>query len=153
MADITDLMNSYRECSRHLWNAYFGKLENTADLVSQYEEIRNLLFRSLVMDQIEDENLTESPGALPRLEVIPISSVPILIRRPSSDGNWYWDQEQDLRVHADDVNLEFQDYYDFAQYPVKDNQFYKCKVLRFTSRPEYQGRDALIEVSHARVLC
>lgn len=29
MQDVTELINNHRECSRHLWNVYFGSQENT----------------------------------------------------------------------------------------------------------------------------
>lgn len=32
MQDVTELINNHRECSRHLWNVYFGSQENTSHL-------------------------------------------------------------------------------------------------------------------------
>jgi hypothetical protein len=53
MTDITDLMNTYRECSRNLWNAYFAAHEFTWDLHEKYESVRKLLFEGLVVYQLE----------------------------------------------------------------------------------------------------
>ncbi len=153
MQDVTDLMNKYRECSRNLWNVHFGGLENTCQLEERYENIRKLLFETLVTDQLEEDEEPypdNNPLSAPLLMVVPISSVPILIRRPS-EWNWYWDQETGLLVNRDDIQLRFSDYYDYSKYPVKDFHFYLCGVLKFPSRVEYEGRDALVEVADARI--
>jgi hypothetical protein len=150
MRDVTDLMNSYRECARHVWNVYFGTQENTSHLERLYEGIRKLLFEGLVLVQLEGNSSSQDQS--PVLRVVPIASVPILIRRPSDDRNWYWDEEQGIQVDRDEIELVFADYYDYSVYPVRDFRFYRCKILRFPSRGRYEGRDALVEVAHARVL-
>lgn len=146
MRDVTDLMNKYRECSRHLWNEYFGTRENTSDLERIYEQIRVSLFKALVLADLDDG--FEKP---PILKVVPITSVPILIRRPCEDRNWYWDQERDMQVDREQIQLTFVDYYDYSQYPVKDFHFYRCRVSKFPGHVAYEGRDSLIEVPDARV--
>ena len=86
MQDVTDLMNKYRECVRNLWNVYCGGLENTCQLEERYENIRKLLFETLVTDRLEEDEEPypdNNPLSAPLLMVVPISSVPILIRRPS----------------------------------------------------------------------
>ena len=37
MRDITDLMNTYRECSRSLWNVYFSRRENIGGCLDAFE--------------------------------------------------------------------------------------------------------------------
>lgn len=146
MHEITDLLETYRECARHLWNVYFRE-NNAPEREHLYEEIRKRLFGALVLVHIDDP----AGGANPTLKVVPIAAVPILIRRPSEDGNWYWDQEQDLQVEAGEIQLLFSDYYDYWQYASRDFRFYLCKILSFPKHSEYEGRDALIEVGHAKV--
>src|SRR5258707_2181951 len=148
MRDLTGLMNNYRECSRHLWNIYFGVQENRSHLEQVYERIRKLLFEGLVLAHL-GVDLDQEP---PVRKVVPITSVPILIRRLAADGNWYWDQEQDMQVDPDQIQLAFSDYYDYSAYPVKDFRFYRCKVHKFPGHVEYEGRDALIEVAHGKVI-
>jgi hypothetical protein len=152
MLDITDWMNEYRECSRNLWNVYFGPRENTSDLEDNYEQIRRLLFEGLVVGKLkEQENPTTRDVQVFALCVTPSNSAPILIRRPSKDGNWYWDQGRGMTVSAEDIQLEFTDYYDYARYPIKDFRFYLCRILTFSAHAEYEGKEALVEVGHARV--
>lgn len=154
MKDITPLMNTYRECSRNLWNAYFSSREFTWDLHDEYESIRKLLFESLVVNELGlyEECCDHSTVPPPVLKVVPRpTSVPILISRPSEGGGGYWDQENDMSVGEEDVQLAFLDYFDYSQYPVKDFRFYRCKILLFPSHTKYEGREALVEVSDTKV--
>jgi hypothetical protein len=126
VTDITPLMNTYRECSRNLWNAYFSLREFTWDLHEEYESIRKLLFEALVVYELDlyeecSEHDTVPP---PVLNVVPdATSVPILINRPSDGGAGYWDQEKDMSIKEGEVQLAFLDYFDYSQYPVKDFHF------------------------------
>jgi hypothetical protein len=154
MTDITNLMNTYRECSRNLWNAYFSSREFTWDLHSEYESIRKLLFEALVVYELDlyKECCAHDTGPPPVLKVVPnATSVPILINRPSDDGGGYWDQEMDMSIGEGDVQLMFLDYFDYSQYPVKDFHFYRCRILRFPKHVEYEGREALIEVLNGKI--
>lgn len=145
MQDVTDLMNNYRECSRNIWNTYFRA--DSCALDSLYEQIRKLLLEALVARRLE-----QGSEMSPKLIVVPMESLPILIRRPSSDGNHYWDQEPELLAkNASRIQLEFIDYYDFFQEPVRDFRFYRCKVLKLPSHTQYEGREALVDVAHAKV--
>src|SRR6266581_2155860 len=154
MTDITPLMNTYRECSRNLWNAYFSPREFTWDLHGEYEGIRKLLFDALVVYELGlyKECCARDTVPPPVLKVVPgATSVPILINRPSEGGGGYWDQEKDMSVGAGDIQLRFLDYFDYSQYPVKDFRFYLCKILQFPSHAKYEGREALVEVADTLV--
>src|SRR5437879_1134324 len=96
MRDITELMNTYRECSRSLWNVYFSKLEDV-EASDTFEQIRALLFDSIVGRQLFYEG-GEEDGDIPPpvLRVVPWPRQVILIERPSADSNHYWDQEKDM---------------------------------------------------------
>ena len=149
MRDITDLMNSYRECSRNLWNVYFSAKDYWSESTCAYGSIRKLLFQTLVLDELLYDDSLEPPPP-PVLRIVPRWSV-ILINRPSEDGNGYWDQEKDLAVGETDIQLEFVDYFDWSEYPLREFHFYRCKILKFPSHVEYEGRQALIEVLNCRV--
>jgi hypothetical protein len=76
----------------------------------------------------------------------------ILIKRLSGPGEaGYWDQEKDMLVGPDDITLAFADYFDFSQVPIKDFRYYLCKILTFPRHADYEGREALLEVSDATV--
>jgi hypothetical protein len=153
MRDITDIMNTYRECSRNLWNVYFSRRKNVGASLDAFERIRQLLFASLVVNDLSDGAKAEAEDMLPHsLKVRPRARSLILIRRLSGAGEaGYWDQEKDMVVGPDDVTLAFVDYFDFSQVSMKEFHYYRCKVLRFSSHMEYEGREALLEVSDSMI--
>jgi hypothetical protein len=152
MRDITELMNAYRECSRNLWNVYFSKRKDIGDALDVFEQIRELLFDSLVLSELSYEGEAEGQDTPPpALKVVPRKSL-ILIQRLSGPGEArYWDQVKDMIVGPDDITLAFVDYFDFFEPPIKDFHYYLCKILSFPSHADYEGREALLEVSRAKV--
>ena len=153
MREITELMNTYRECSRNLWNVYFSRRENIGASLDAFGRIRELLFESLVVNELAYEGEAEDDNIPPpALKVVPGSSSLILIQRLSGPGEaGYWDQEKDMAVGAEDITLAFVDYFDSSQVPVKEFHYYLCKILSFPSHSEYEGREALLQVSDAKV--
>ncbi|HEY1471033.1 MAG TPA: hypothetical protein VGF61_18480 [Candidatus Acidoferrum sp.] len=153
MRDVTELMNAYRECSRNLWNVYFSRREDIGGSLDAFEQIRELLFDSLILDELSAEGEAEREDiSRPLLRVVPRESSLILIKRLSGPGEaGYWDQEKDMAVGPRDIALGFVDYFDFSQIPTKDFHYYRCKVLSFPSHANYEGREALLQVSDATV--
>ena len=151
MRDITELMNTYRECSRNLWNVYFSKLPDVGETQDAFEQIRALLFHSLVDSQLFYGG-DEGDGDIPPLVlwVVPRPRQVILIERPSV-SNHYWDQEKDMVVGPDEIKLAFLDYFDFSNTPIKDFRYFRCRILHFPTHAEYEGREALIEAVYAKV--
>lgn len=153
MRDITELMSTYRECSRNLWNVYFSRREDIGSSLDAFEQIRRLLFDSLVVDELDYEGEAESENIPPpALRVVPRERSLILIERPSGPQEaGYWDQEKDMVVGPNDITVAFIDYFDFAQIPIMDFRYYRCRILGFPAKPQYQGREALIEAVNGRV--
>src|SRR6266853_3730417 len=145
MRAITELMNEYRECSRNLWNVYLSGRPNIGGSLDAFEQIRRLLFDSLVVSELFYEGEAEGEDVPPPvLKVVPRERTLMLINRLSDDGNGYWDQEKDMVVGPNDITMAFVDYFDFFQIPIMDFRYYRCKILSFPSRAEYEGREALI---------
>jgi len=153
MRDITELMNPYRECSRNLWNVYFSKQTDFGSASDAFEQIRALLFDSLVVGELSYAGDAEGDDVPPPfLRVVPDARGTILVKRLSDPGSGnYWDQEKDLVVGPEDIKLEFLDYLSFSTTPFVDYNFYRCRVLSFPSRAEFEGREALIRTEEARV--
>jgi hypothetical protein len=153
MRDITELMNAYRECSRNLWNVYFSGRANIGGSLDAFEQIRRLLFDSLVVSELSYEGEAEGKDIPPpALKLVPRERSLILIERPSGRGEaGYWDQEKDMVVGPDDIALAFVDYFDFSQIPMMDFRFYRCKILSFPTRVGYIGRKALSDAVDGRV--
>ena len=151
MRDITELMNSYRECSRNLWNVYFSKRKDIGDALDVFEQIRELLFDSIVLSELSYEGRAEGEDIPPpALKVVPQRSL-ILIRRLSAPGEaGYWDAEKDMIVGPDDITLAFVDYFDFFQPPIMDFRYCLCRILSFPSHVGYEGREALVEALNVK---
>jgi hypothetical protein len=153
MRDITELMNTYRECSRNLWNVYFSRRDDIGGSLDAFEQIRQLLFEILVISELSFESDVETENMpKPVLRVVPQASSLILIQRLSPPGEaGYWDQEKDMTVGPDDITLAFTDYFDFSQIPIMDFRYFRCRVVRFPGHTNYEGREALLEVAGAKV--
>jgi hypothetical protein len=153
MRDITELMNAYRECSRNLWNVYFSQRKDIGDSLDVFGQIRELLFDSLVLSELSYEGNAEGEDiSSPTLKVVPQGRSLILIQRLSGPGEaGYWDQEKDMVVSPRDITLAFLSYFDFSQIPIMDFRYFRCRVLSFPSHPDYEGREALLEVAGAKV--
>src|SRR5712671_822726 len=97
MKDVTQIMQTYRECVRNLWNTYFrveDPVSSDFNAVARFEEIRTLLFSELVLIKLGKHSNTREDERQPWtfLRVMPITTpVPIMVNRPSTDGNKYWD--------------------------------------------------------------
>jgi len=141
MRDITELMNTYRECSRNLWNVYFSKRKDIGDTLDVYEHIRELLFDSLILSELSFKGEAEGEDIpAPLLRVIPGSSSLILIQRLSESGEpGYWDQEKDMAVGPDDIKLAFVDYFDFSHVPMKEFITSSAKFLASPTIPNMKG--------------
>lgn len=153
MRDITQFMNAYRECSRNLWNVYFSGRGDIGGSLDAFGRIRQLLFDVLIISELSCK--AEAGGedmAPPFLKVVPKERALILIQRLSESGQaGYWDQEKDMVVGPRDITLAFLEYFDFSEVPIQVFYYYRCRVLSFPSHPDYEGREALLEVSDAKV--
>jgi hypothetical protein len=146
-------MNRYRECARNLWNVYFSTNENIGGALDSFDNIRRLLFEALVVDELNYDGVLD-PSNLPppRLMVVP-AFAEILIEALSEPGQaTYWGAVRDMRVGADEITLEFIEYFDWGQgVPMADFHFYLCRILSFPGHPEYEGRRALIKALDGKV--
>jgi hypothetical protein len=152
------------ECFRptFLGEVEVGRSKDTLDLAEDVEyrirclpfgQIRELLFDSLVVSDLSYEGDAEGDDIPPPvLRVVPRERALILIQRSPEPGEaTYWDEEKDMVVGPEDIALEFLDYFDFSQIPIMDFRFYRCRILSFPGRSEYEGRKALISAVHGRV--
>jgi len=153
MRDITDLMNEYRECSRHLWNTYFSGKENVGAALDCFSQVRPLLLKGIVEDELNYEcesNVDELPP--PVLKVVPQERSSIIIKFLKKPGEAHcWGDGKHTHVGPDEIELDFLDYFDWAQWPIREFHYYLCRIVRFSSHPQFEGREALIELLHGRV--
>lgn len=143
MHDVTKLMLAYRECLRHVWNAYLARSVDSESATTVFARLQEVLFEGLVSSQISGWSLSDA------VFVVPFKAAPVLVRREPSDGNVYWDAAQAPDNDRETIQLAFVAYYDFFQEPCKDFRFYRCLINKFAANPEYEKREALVDVADA----
>jgi len=153
MKDVTTIMERYRECVRHIWNTYLRTGNSTPDdKVNRFDRIKELLFSEIVLRELGKPNYRreDCQQELTFLRVVPVcEGVPIMVNRPSSDGNKYWDDPVDNA--GPDADLRFIDFFDWDQLGFMNLQFYHVKIFHFPKFPHLVGREALLDTQYARV--
>ncbi len=155
MEDVTPLMDTYRECVRHLWNSYFQRDALSGqdwDLRDEFNDISLALFRALVLRKIDREDFEVMPDhwaprtPLPFLRLVIEYSSTILINREMDSG--YWDHP--LKVVAKgDLDLHYIHLFDWSDLDFRDFAFYRVRIVGSGRYPEVVGKDALIPVGHS----
>jgi hypothetical protein len=136
-------MIAYRECLRHVWNAYLASNVDPESATTVFGRLQELLFEGLVSSQIAGWSSTKV------ILIVPYKSAPVLVRRESSDGNVYWDPMQAPSDDREAIQLAFVAYYDFFQEPSKDLRFYRCLISKFAANHQFENREALVDVADA----
>lgn len=157
MREVTNLMDHYRIVAQTIWNVGFWpkpELQNW-DSWDRFEEIKRLLFNSLVVAQLQegDECCKDLSTVNQIYQVVPSDPgpVPIMIHRPrEGDRNRYWDDPVN-EIKASDAELHFLDYFDWNDMGYVDFRYYRVRIAAFPSQPHLVGREALVERHHAGV--
>jgi hypothetical protein len=150
-------MDHYRDVARSVWNTGFWAQADlqTWDARSQFEQIKKLLFKALVVARLEKGHCCDL-NILPednKFLVVPSTSgpAPIMIHRAlEGDRNHFWDDPV-RQVEASEAELHFLDYFDWNDMSYADFHFYRARIAAFPSQPHLVGREALMEHSHAKV--
>ena len=154
MEDITEILNDYRECSRHIWNTYFRFLEEGDSLFWSVEEA---LLNQLVLSQINKPPvclMTTSGNKEPilYLRIIPTSDCgsPAMINRTGDSG--YWDDPVNM-IKPEEIDLRFLEFFDFAgPQDYRDWKYYRARIQSFPTQKHLEGRDLLIDASYINVI-
>src|SRR5438132_776668 len=118
MRDVTALMDHYRIIARSVWNTGFWSEQGlrTWDARDQFEQIKKLLFKALVVARLAEGHCCDLWGLPdPTYRVVPLEPgpVPIMIHRPrEGDRNRYWDDPV-CKIKASDAELQFLDLFDW----------------------------------------
>jgi hypothetical protein len=158
MDDVTTAVERVGTCLRDLWNVYFyaGDDISSYPAVVQdlFEEIETRTIGALLLFGLNRLSFMErfTQEAFPFLIVVPGGEgTPVLINRSPTSGSGYWDAF-DGRVGPTEVAFHFVEWFDWNIYGRRPFQYYRAKVHAFETRPEFVGREALIECDRARVL-
>jgi hypothetical protein len=156
VTDITSVLRYYRIAARGIWNTFFwpDPMLRNWDTYDQFQQIKRLLFHSLVLVKIDKhwplEKLFNEP--IPYIRVVPMSTspVPIMISNPKGDRNWYWDDPVS-HISRDEAGLRFLDFFDWDLMDYLDFQYFRVRIDSFPDHPSVIGRDALLDVHHVGV--
>lgn len=161
MDDVTHLFSTYRECVRHLWNAYFRPVAEPTqswNVRDEFDSIARDIFSSIVLHPLGAFGCALSPASSPeplplrRFHVVPDveHGTPILINRDSPRSG-YWDHPVS-RVRPSDVDLHMLRFFDFDQLGYRDYRYFEALIHASPKYPDIIGRVALIEFANAKVL-
>jgi hypothetical protein len=161
MEDVTHLFNTYRECVRHLWNAYFRPVAEPTqnwDVRDEFDVVARGIFSSLVLRSLGvfdgelSPECSPEPRPLAGFRVVPDleRGTPILINRDLPRGG-YWDHPIS-RVRSSEVELWLLRFFDFDQLGDRDYPYFEVSIHASPTYPDIVGRAALIEVANAKVL-
>jgi len=160
MTDITDRMQNYRECVRHIWNTHFQVEAERCqdwDLRDDFCDAALILFRALVLQGLDigetellpDYRAEQQPLLFLRL-VIETSSQ-VLINRTGASG--YWDDPV-TQLEKGDCELRFVQFFDWWDLGFRDFAFYRVRIVASPRYPHLVGRDALVPVtSSVKIFC
>jgi hypothetical protein len=160
MTDITERIQGYRECVRHIWNTHFradAERRNDWDLRDEFCDAALILFRALVLHGLDvaetellaDYRAEQEPLAFLRL-VIQTSSQ-ALINRTGASG--YWDDPV-TQLEKGDCELRFIQFFDWWVLGFRDYAFYRVRIVASPRYPHLVGRDALVPVtSSVKIFC
>jgi len=160
MNDVTPLMQSYRECVRHIWNSYFraeAEPRQDWDLRDRFYDAALILFRALVLHglDVDDSRMLadyrgdQQPLTFLRLEVDSRSE--IMVNRTGTSG--YWDDPVTSIEHGD-CDLRFIQFFDWWDLGFRDFAFYRVRIVASPRYPHLVGRDALVPVtSSVKMFC
>lgn len=154
--DVTDRIQKFRECARHLWNTAFFP-EADWDDRERFGRVCTALFDAMVLGPLglEDAVLPDiefhDKAPMRCLRVVPSisSGTPIMINRTPRPGG-YWDDPVD-RVDADAVWLELVHFFDWAPLERRDFEFFLVAIREFPSQPHLVERRALVRCEDATV--
>lgn len=148
--DLTLAVTRYRECARHVWNAYFQPMEEGWH---EFIDVESALFSGLVLEQFKprDGLLRKHPdGYFEAITVIPSEAprgLPVLhVREAAGQAN----QWSETRLDGSPIDLRFIEFFDFASYNSPHD--FKWVRARVVGPPESSliGEDLLVEFEYAR---
>jgi hypothetical protein len=144
MSEITDLIQSYRECARHVWNCHFH------DLPDGWHEFINVEYELLYgivlaqSDELKDWRAERSEyECYPSIRVVPE------LGPKGTEGMWArerkntWDWEL-VQITETEIGLAFIGFFDWRESGYQDYQYIRCRILKSTELPQLVGADLLL---------
>jgi hypothetical protein len=157
MTDVTQQFELCRETARHIWNSCFAHQKgepNSGAAFESFDRICEELFDALILTPFSSAESSSQLNVqgFTSIRVVPAipDGTPILINRtePSSP---YWDDPM-KSIHPTGSQLGFIGFFDWDSYGMIDMRYLRVRILTCDANPLVVGREALIEMSHAKVM-
>jgi hypothetical protein len=156
LQDITVLVDAYRECVRHLWNAHFlARAQDKKDwhIRHDFNEAATVIFRALVLRPLDsggrgsrgrdfDGFSFRTPSLF--LRVVLEGRSAIMVNREKSGE--YWDHPPTW-AEPGEIELALIQFYDWNEIGFCEFALYRVRILSSERYPECIGRDALVPVN------
>ena len=158
MKDVTKIFLNYRECVRHIWNAFYmpviEKHGGSFELEETFCKLETELFVAIIAIPLKDdtselsEHMTDPKKGLSLYHVVPSSEsgVPVMISRDKNNTQ-YWDYPTD-RLCPGDAEMRFIRYFDFSSDDYLDFKYVMAEIIASIKHPDLIGRLALIELEY-----
>ena len=143
MGEITDLIQNYRECARHVWNEYFRELPEGWH---EFIKVKDALFHGLVLVQTDEVRHWRAEylehGCYPSIRVIPN------LAPKGREGLWARGEENEwhwkiIQVTDKEIGLGFVSFFDWNFEGYQDYRYIRCRVQKSETYPELIGADIL----------
>lgn len=155
--DVTPAFHLYREAARHVWNSCFASRTDVTPSGTHYEafdRICEALFGALILDPVGSRECSSQLNVqgFASVRVIPaiVDGTPILINRTNPTGP-YWDDPLRI-VTASELNTGLIGSFDWNSHGLIDMRYLRVRILSCSTNLAIAGREALIEMDHARVV-
>ena len=144
MSEITDLIQSYRECARHVWNCHFRDLP---DGWHEFINVEHELLHGIVLAQSDElKNWSEersANGCYPSIQVVPQlgpKGIQGMWARQHKD-TWNWNVVQ---ITEEKTLLAFIGFFDWQENGYQDYQYIRCRIQRSDEHSKLVGADLLL---------
>jgi hypothetical protein len=156
MIDVTTDIQLFRETARHVWNSSIASTaaSHPGETSEAFDQICEELFYVVVlMANGIDESVEKLNGdGFRSLKVVPLiaEGTPIMVNRTAPAGP-YWDDPVVL-VKPAGIDLSLIGFFDWDSFANIDLRYLRVRVEDAPGYPTIIGRQALVDVSHAKVV-
>jgi hypothetical protein len=151
MEDVTELLQYYRECARHVYNMYFRLLDPGDILFDQVDDalFQTLVLRQLGVDATRRINVNEPFEYLHIVPSMVSEGIPVMWGRKETMLKEVW---HEIRLFPARLHVHFLGYFDwYNNDDYRDWHYYQGRIVSYPTNPALEGADLIIEVPHAKV--
>ena len=155
MVYATEIVQRYRLALQQLWNQHFWAYEQFRDSLSNadFDRLKLPLFTSLVARRLAPDLPFPQRLFGPEYKVVaPISwGADASIAMLTVNEGTAWKELQGPFAKVD-LSLTMDDLFDWNVHSWRDFRYIRGTIETFSSRPDYVGREALVDIGYVDIL-